>query len=1043
LSGDSETFYPGAEMPTFAGGDMPTVAGGGLATSFDPGSEVTGFTPPPDTPAFPPGDAEPTMAGPGGGSGVPFERQLAPGQNFGARYHIIRMLGVGGMGAVYHAWDGELGVAVALKVVRPEVAADPHSARELDQRFKRELLLARQVTHKNVVRIHDLGEINGIKYITMPYVNGEDLATRLKREGKIPVPQALRIMRGVVAGLVAAHDAGVVHRDLKPANIMIEAPSEAVDGVEVPPDGEALIMDFGIARSAAGPAGRAVAGGLVPAALLNAPAVSLAGETVAGAIVGTIEYMAPEQARGQPADQRADVYSLGLILYDMLTGRRRAEHAQSAIAELQARMADPPPPVRSLAPDVPEALERLISRCLEPDAAARFQNSVELAADLARLDDDGIPLPEVRRLTTRMLVAAAALMAALVTGTWWFSRGPAAPVQLEPVPILIADFENLTNDPVFEGTLERTLSIALEEAPFITAFDRPQARRIAAAQIGPGARLDGKAAQLIAVREGIKVVLAGSIEPRGSGYAIAVRGLRGDVNAEASTGQADAAPAAELWTHSATARSKDQVLRALGTVASDIRSALGDTASASERLASAETITAGSLEAVREYSMAQDLHSAGKFEEAAGYYERAIALDDEFGRAYAGWATTLYHLRRRDEAEERWKQALALMDRMTEREKYRTLGTYALAIAQNYEMAIDNYTKLVERYPTDLAGHNNLGFAYFNVLNFPKALEEGRKALELYPKNVLFRNNYALYAMYASDFETAAKEAEALVADAPGFSKNYLPLAVAAMANGNYDAARQAYARMAATGPEGAATANMGLADLAIYTGRFAEAEKLLREGIAADEKSGNGALGAAKHVALAALYQASNRSALAVREIDTALTQGGRDPAVLVPAARVHLLAGRKDEAAAIAATLDNQLQPQPRAYAKIIDANIALLNTRRASAVDDFREAIKLADFWIARFDLGVTYAAAGHYAEALNELEICLRRRGEATALFLDDTPTFRYLATLPYWLGRAQEGVGQTAAALTNYKAFLALRADAPDDPLVKDARSRIN
>src|SRR5215831_18339167 len=162
---------------------------------------------------------------------------LAPGQSFGARYHIIRLLGAGGMGAVYQAWDAELGVSVAIKIIRPEIMADPKTADEVGRRFKRELLLARQVTHKNVVRIHDLGEIDGIKYITMSFVDGIDLATLLKAEGKLAVGAVVRLARAVVSGLVAAHAAGVVHRDLKPANIMIGA------------DGEALIMDFGIARS--------------------------------------------------------------------------------------------------------------------------------------------------------------------------------------------------------------------------------------------------------------------------------------------------------------------------------------------------------------------------------------------------------------------------------------------------------------------------------------------------------------------------------------------------------------------------------------------------------------------------------------------------------------------------------------------------------------------------------------------------------------------------------------------------------------------------
>ena len=248
--GADVTRLPGIPSPDLALADDDsgaTVLGDSGATVFaPPDSDQTRFEPPP--PRRPTSGVSSAVGRPASGAGRPAsapgrtvsggsEGPLEVGQAFGTRYHIIRVLGVGGMGAVYQAWDAELGVSVAVKVIRPEITADPLAAQEIERRFKRELLLARQVTHKNVVRIHDLGEIDGIKYITMPYVDGSDLATILKKETKLPVPRALRIARGIVSGLVTAHDAGVVHRDLKPANIMV--------GTEDEP----TIMDFGIARS--------------------------------------------------------------------------------------------------------------------------------------------------------------------------------------------------------------------------------------------------------------------------------------------------------------------------------------------------------------------------------------------------------------------------------------------------------------------------------------------------------------------------------------------------------------------------------------------------------------------------------------------------------------------------------------------------------------------------------------------------------------------------------------------------------------------------
>jgi tetratricopeptide (TPR) repeat protein len=329
------------------------------------------------------------------------------------------------------------------------------------------------------------------------------------------------------------------------------------------------------------------------------------------------------------------------------------------------------------------------------------------------------------------------------------------------------------------------------------------------------------------------------------------------------------------------------------------------------------------------------------------------------------------------------------------------------------------------------------------VLNFPKAQEMGKRVLQLYPKNVLFRNNLALYAMYAGDFATAARESEPLL-KAPGerpFYKIYIPPAITSTLNGQFDAAAAAYGEMAKAGPEGASLASAGLADMAMYRGRYKEAETILLAGIQSDAKANNTAGVAAKRLMLAEVYAATNRTPQALTATGEALKLG-KSESIIVPAARLYLGAGKKEQAEQLAADLDNQLQTQSRAYARIIDGNLSLLNRRRATAIDAFRDAIKHADFWMGRFDMGVTYVQAEAWVEALSELAACEKRRGEATAIFLDDVPTLRYQATLPYWLARAQEGTSQQAAALNNYKAFLAIRGtDAPTDPLVLDARKR--
>jgi eukaryotic-like serine/threonine-protein kinase len=943
-----------------------------------------------------------------GGAGSRPQREtgpLTPGQAFGPRYHIISLIGLGGMGAVYQAWDSELDVVVALKVIRPEVAADPEAARSLERRFKRELLLARQVTHSNVVRIHDLGEIGGVKYISMPFVQGSDLSSVLQKEEKLSVARTLCVARTALSGLVAAHAAGVVHRDLKPANLMITEGDNA------------LIMDFGIARST-GEADPRIAATDRPGAV----GPRRHADTTVGQIVGTIEYMAPEQARGEEADQRADIYAFGLILYDTLLGRRRHTRATTAVAELRERMAQLPPSPRSLDPAIPEPVDAIVMHCLAPDPAARFQTSAELVAAFDRLDAVGKPLPSDRRLVHFIVAGGLAIIVIMFALSWIFVRPrPPAPAR-DPVPVIIADFDNSVRDPVFEGTLERALGVAVEEASFITSYSRTDALKMAT-KLTPGSTLTPSMARLVAMREGVRVVLAGRIERDGGGYAVTLRAL-------------DPADGRQTWGAKATSPTKEGVLAAVNRLAVDLRRTLGDT----PRVGTGESLTSASLEAVREYSLGQDVANAGRHEEAIAHYRAATERDPKFGRAYSGWATAAYYSHRTDEAAAQWKRALALLDTMTEREKYRTLGAYYLGFAKNYPKAIENYSSLVRLYPTDLAGHNNLAFAYFNVLDFAKAREEGDKARRLYPRNALIGNNSALYAMYAGDFAGSAEQAKKLIEQDPAFFKNYLPLAVAALDRGDVPAALDAYQKMAATGTVGASLAAIGFPDALMYGGRLTDAETELKRGIAADEKAGNQEPAAVKLVALGEVYEATGRAALAAAAAERA-SRMAKDEAALVPAGRLLARLGRSAEAMAIGNQLSGRLEPQSRAHGKVVEANVAMHAGRWADAIDGFRAALKFADLWIARNDMGIAYVRAGHEAEALPELEACVKRRGEATALFLDDTPTFRALAALPYWLGRAQEGIGQQAAALASYSTFLKAREAASTDPLVADARRR--
>ncbi|HEX8924871.1 MAG TPA: serine/threonine-protein kinase, partial [Terriglobales bacterium] len=366
---------------------------------------------------------------------------FAPGTVLGGRYEIVAQLGMGGMGAVYKAYDREVQRDIALKVIRPELAENP----QILQRFKQELILAREVTHPNVVRIYDIGEAEGVKFITMKFVHGQDLGG-LMTEGKgIEPERAAEIMYQVCEGLEAVHKQGIIHRDLKPGNIMLDE------------QGRVVLMDFGLARGMDGD-----------------------GMTQTGAMLGTMQYMSPEQAKAAPLDQRSDIYTVGLIFYELLTGVSPYA-SESAITSLMKRTQERAKPVTAHVPGIPAALNDICSRCLEINPAQRFQNIGELLAAFDAWRSGTAPSQIAiaarrmqRRFTWKYAAAAGAVVVvlagsvAIVPRLRLTSSGTVGG-EHAPVSVLVSDFANLTGDPELDGTLEPMLNLALEGAKFINA----------------------------------------------------------------------------------------------------------------------------------------------------------------------------------------------------------------------------------------------------------------------------------------------------------------------------------------------------------------------------------------------------------------------------------------------------------------------------------------------------------------------------------------------------------------------------------------------
>ena len=910
---------------------------------------------------------------------------LFVGEAFGPRYHVIKMLGVGGMGAVYQAWDAELGVAVALKVIRKDPRIGSVS-RDSERRFKTELLLARQVTHKNVVRIHDLGEIDGIKYITMPYIQGDDLGIVLRREGKLPVSRALPLARQIASGLQAAHEAGVVHRDLKPANIMIGVATEGE---------QALIMDFGISASTS--------------------------ENTAGVVAGTLEYMAPEQATGRPVDARADVYAFGLILYEMLAGPRpSAATGDERVAAMWQRLETGLPPLRTVDETVPEPLANVVMRCLDRDPEQRYATGAELCAALGALDDAGELIPEPRRLTRRQVAAAATAMVAMLAGTYYFAR-PTPQIQHEPVSVLIADFANRSGDPRLNGTVEQALTTALEGASFVNAYRSDTAHRVAA-QLRPGSTtMDEELARLVAIREGVNVVVSGEISQTNRGYRLSARAI-------------DAASAREIARRDIDVASHDALLPAVGRLSAPIRQALGDATKEAEQVAAAITFTSSSLDAAYEYSLGQQFKERDPLR-AIEHYRNALKLDPKLGMAYYGMAVASVNLKNRDEAAKYYKAAMSLLDHMSEREKQRMLATYYASFTHDYDQAIEAYQRLVTMYPADAVAYNNLSVAYVYKLDIPNAVAAIRRAIELAPKNVRFHLNHVIYSMYASDFPTAMTEAQRMIREDPNYRYPYVPLAISTLLRGDPNGARQVYLQLEKLH---APTAKIGEADLEMYLGRYKQAVPILENGIQADEREKNGGEAALKYIALSEAYQALGQKTRAAAAAKKAASLSA-DESVQFPAARALIAAGNETAALEIATKLENTLQTQSRSYAQLLRAEIALQHKRYAEAVDAARAAQKQHDSWIAHFVLGRAYLEAGHAPEALSNFETCIKRQGEGADLMFADSATARYVAPLYFWTARAQSQAGAKAAAADNFRKFLAVRADADTvDPLVAEA-----
>jgi len=926
----------------------------------------------------------------------PKQNQLQIGDVLGGRFEILDVLGEGGMGTVYKALDREVDHLVALKLIRPEMAAHP----PILARFKQELLTARQVTHRNVIRIYDLSDVDGVKFITMEFVEGRDLRKLLLDQGKLSPEQAVEIIRQVCLALEAAHSNGVIHRDLKPQNIMQDK------------QGRILVMDFGLARSLASE-----------------------GMTQTGALMGTIEYMSPEQAMGKQLDARSDLFAVGLIFYELLTCNLPFK-AETAVASLLKRNQERARPAAELDASIPKALSDIVSKCLERDLNIRYQSAQEILEDLDAWQSKRpisasvmMPAPAPPRAVPWKWIAMAAALLLLVVGTpivvQRFMHKTAT--QHAPVSVLVADFTNHTGDPIFDDTLEPMFNVALEGASFVNAFSRGSARKLAQKLPHPTDKLDEQAARLVAVSQGLGAVVTGELSRRGDKYSLSATAL-------------DAVSGNVLAKTEVTAGNKDEVLLTIPKLAAPIRQALGDTTPESVQLQAAEgAFTVASLEAVHEYGIAMKQQFAGNMEGALQSFSKAAELDPSFARAYAGMAATYGNLGQRQDSEKYIKLAMEHVDRMTERERYRIRGQYYFRTG-NWQNCVSEYSDFLKQYPADNVGQDLLAICFDRLHNMPRALEEARRAVQIAPKDLLARMNFSLYACYAADFQTCEREGREAQKLNPLLEECYLVLAYAQLGQGQLPQATEIYQRLQKVSQRGASLAASGRANLALYEGRYRQAVQIIQSGVAADlaAKKPERAADSFAMLAYAELLQGEKQPALAAAEKALANSQS---PKIRFLAARTFVEAGETAKARKLAATLGSELLADPQAYAKLIEGEAALKEHNPQQALQLLTEAKKLADSWLVHLDLGLVYLDAGAFTEADSEFDQCLKRRGEALELFDDGMPTYSYLPPVYYYQGRVREGLKSTGFA-ESYRTYVSIRGQAGEDPLLSDIRKRL-
>jgi len=624
---------------------------------------------------------------------------LRPGTVLGRRYEILQLLGQGGMGAVYRARDREVNRTVALKVIRPDLAGNS----SILERFKQELVLSHQVTHKNVVRIYDLGDADGIKFITMEFIEGQDLGSLIVEKKIFPPAEAVEIMRQVYRALEAAHAAGVIHRDLKPRNIMRDK------------QGRVVVMDFGLAR------------------LLD----SHGGMTQTGAIVGTLEYMSPEQGLGKPLDERSDLFAAGLIFYELLTGKMPYS-ADSALASLVKRTRERAVPASEESPGIPHALSDIVGKCLEPKLEDRYQHVGEILTDLevwqggraaATLRFPSGSRPWGQTIPWHWIGGVAAVLVLAIVAFLFrdklfrptSARAPSAPL----VSLAILPFRNASGDPALDWlgpSLADMLSTDVGQSARLRTISPDRLHQVLTdLQITANVVIDPTMLRRIAEFSGADTIVWGQYAKFGDQIRIdaSLQDLKHDRRIPLKI----------------EVPSEKDVPQGVDRLAESLRQNIGVSGDVVKELrASSFQPTSQSLPALRDYNQGVKLLRDGKSVDAQKLLEAATREDPAFALAFSKLAQTYANLGYDSEAEQSAQKAVGLSENLPPAEKYLTAAIRA-QVANNYPDAIKAYENMARVSPDNADVLSALARLYEDTGDFAKADEYYQKILTANPKD--------------------------------------------------------------------------------------------------------------------------------------------------------------------------------------------------------------------------------------------------------------------------------------------------------------------